>query len=643
MHNAMFTQQLLHMHSSSHGIQSKIAAAALTLMAVTIWLLLRGYHGLVGDGQLYAFQALAWNHPHLRADLYLQNTSQDQFTIFSPIYAWFIGFLGLENAARLLTLTFTAWFLGAAWRMARTLTGTDGAWLAVALLLIASGSYGASRVFQFSEQFLTARLPAEALVVTSLVCYLGGHRRLGVALATAALFVHPLIALPGLLFLICLSVPTRVSIIGAVACVIAAWLISYSAMHFPQVSHGFALMDPTWLNIVQERSQFLFLQLWSSRDWELNVRPFFYLWFIWTAVQDVRIRKVCSAAGIVAAAGLAVAFIASALGPVAILVQGQAWRWVWIAALIGTLLLPATILQIRQDKEFGALCAILLISGLTLPAINGTACVSLAIVLWMTRSRVITYTRGHTRWINVALILAAGFWIFAKSLESLAHPIQTSAGVATTQVVDIFGLRFFVTLVAGLLWWSIRNSRTAWPPTLLCGVLLAVSTYILPVAFKQSRALASVGEIAEFTDWENAIPPTSTVLITPSRDVGTFVWFTLQRPNYLAVDQSAGVVFSRTTALEVQRRSQVLLPVMDPNWKILSGLRAATRSRAVNASSRPLNEESLRQICGDPELGFVISPEHIGIEPLTHETAGFWMGWNLYNCSNVRSLPASTR
>src|ERR1700727_3843990 len=94
--------------------QPKIATAALVLMPATIWLWLHGYHGLIGDGQIYAFQALARIHPHLAGDLYLQNTSQDQFTIFSPLYAWFIRFLGIEPAARFLTLTVTMWYLGMA-------------------------------------------------------------------------------------------------------------------------------------------------------------------------------------------------------------------------------------------------------------------------------------------------------------------------------------------------------------------------------------------------------------------------------------------------------------------------------------------------------------------------------------------------
>src|SRR5271156_3043050 len=158
------------MHWSNNEFQSKIVGAACLLTAISTWLLLRGYHGLLGDAQLYAFQALARIHPPLAHDLYLQNTSQDRFTIFSPSYAWFIELLGVEPAARSLTLLFTIWFLVAAWVAARTLTNRDGAWLAVIFLLIVDGSYGGSGVFRLAEQFFTARLPAEALIATSFAC-----------------------------------------------------------------------------------------------------------------------------------------------------------------------------------------------------------------------------------------------------------------------------------------------------------------------------------------------------------------------------------------------------------------------------------------------------------------------------------------
>jgi hypothetical protein len=303
-------------------------------MPVTLWLLLRGYHGLLGDGQIYAFQALSRIHTQFAADLYLQNTSQDQFTIFSPIYAWFISWFGLEQAARLLTLVFTLWFLVAAWSIAHTLAGRDAAWLAICLLLVVAGSYGGSGVFRFSDQFLTARLPAEAMIVTSLAFFVRGRRWPSFAIATIALIFHPLVSLPGLLLLICLWVPNQAASAGAVLGVLLTLAVAIAATAIPSLTPALPLMDASWLDTVRERSQFLFLQLWTYRDWELNVRPFFSLAFTAIAIQDIRIRKICYAAALTGSAGLAIALIAGLIGPVALFVQGQAWRWEWIPSLL---------------------------------------------------------------------------------------------------------------------------------------------------------------------------------------------------------------------------------------------------------------------------------------------------------------------
>ena len=323
------------MHSSNPGFQSKFSTVPVVLLLLTIWLLMHGYHGLTGDGRIYAFQAFA-------NDLYLQNTSQDQFTLFSPLYAWCIGLLGLENSARLLTLSFGLWFLAGTWSFARAVTDRDTAWAGVAYLLILAGYYGSSSVFRILEPFLTARLPAEALIITALACHVRGKKRLSLLLSLAALLVHPLIALPGLLFIICLWLPFRASVVGAIVGVVATLAIAVLAVELPTGSRVLTVMDAPWLDVVRERSQFLFLQLWSVRDWETNAQPFLYLGFTAIVVTDQGTRKLCAAAALVGAAGLAVALIGGLIGPVAILVQGQAWRWIWISVFVGALFGPAS-------------------------------------------------------------------------------------------------------------------------------------------------------------------------------------------------------------------------------------------------------------------------------------------------------------
>jgi hypothetical protein len=628
----------------SRELSSTPTTVALWVIAATLWLLMHGYHGLTGDGQIYAFQALARIHPYLSADLYLQNTSQDQFSIFSGAYAWFIQWLGLEQAARGLTLLLTFWLLAAAWGAARAVAGRDAAWLAVAFLLIVDGGYGASGVFRISEQFLTARLPAEALVITALACYLHDRKLLGMVIAVANLFVHPLIALPGLLLLISLGVSNRANVVCTIAGLLAILIVAAAAVFLPPVGGFFPLMDSAWLNVVQERSQFLFLPLWSFRDWDLNARPFLYLAFTAIAIPDLRIRKLCMAAALVGGAGLTVALIGNMVGPVALLVQGQAWRWVWIPVFVSILLLPAVVLRVWQDDKCGPLCALLLVSGWTLPAVNGTACVSLAIVAWVMREGIGVRVAIYLRWLAAALGASIAVWVSIQSSNIVTAALHSSDHtLGASQLREIFGLKIFAALFAALAWWCARFSRSIWVPVSLSAMLVVLSVSTLPAAFKQSHRLGTASESAEFSDWRDAIPTASTVLVAPPLDVGAFIWFTLQRPNYLALDQSAGAVFSRATAMEIARRSEVLLPVTDPDWKIWSNLRAgAAAGRKVYTVTRPLTAASLTQICTDPQLGFVISQQNVGFVSLRHTAAGPFKDWNLYDCRGLRPVPSST-
>ena len=625
------------MHSPNFGFQSKFAILALALLPVTLWLVMHGYHGIAEDGQIYAFQAYARLHPQLAADLYLQNTSQDQFTLFSPLYGWFIGLLGLECAARLLTLIFTVWLLAVAYGFARAVTSREAAWLGVAFLLIVAGDYGGSGVFQILDPFLTARLPAEALIISALFCQARGMKQLGLLPTLAALFIHPLMALPGLLTIVCLWLPLRMSVAGAIGGVLVTLTLAVLAVHAPAFSHAQTVMDASWTDVVQERSQFLFLQLWSIRDWVVNARPFIYLAFTALAVTDERIRKLCTVAAIVGATGLAVAFIGGLIGPVAILVQGQAWRWVWIGVFVSVALAPFALLQVWRDEKCGPLCALLMVSGWTFPAVYGIACASLGLIVWTARAHMSSRLASRFRWVSAALGVVIVMWTLVKCGAIVSSPTHQSG-----RVQDMFALKIPAVLLGALVWWGVRTRRTTWVPMALSAVLSAFSLLIFTTAFRQTRTLGAAAEIQEFADWENVIPPTATVLVAPPRDVGSFVWFTLARPNYLALDQSSGVVFSRTTSLEVRRRSEVLLPLMDPDWKIMTGLAKSDGGRKKEAVTHPLTAKNLIVVCADPQLGFVVSRENVGFDPSRHDHAGAWKDWNLYDCGKVRSaLPAT--
>ncbi len=616
--------------------------AALVCSLVVLWALLHPYQGLILDAQLYAYQALAKLQPALATDLYLQHVSQDHYTIFSWFYAALIDLWGLPATAAALSLFCSVGFFVAAWFAARRLMTRDAAYFSMAMLIVATMGYGAAGIFHICEDFLTARSLAEAMIVGALACQLRGWRVLGLGIAAAALFVHPLMALPGLLLVIFLSLPIRSCIHGALAVVLVALVLAGVGLLVPGAASVITIIDPAWLNVVEERSQFLFLRFWSPTDWEANARPFLCLAFTVLVLQDLRMRHLALAAMLVGAAGLTVAFIAGTTSPVAILLQGQAWRWVWITSFVSVLLLVPAVREAWRDERCGPVCAILLVCAWTFGAGDLALFSALPLLVWWLRARVTPVIARALRWAAVLLVIGLVVWTAANSWTFLSNSLAESGReLAVVQRARIiFGFGVPPLLFVGSIWLAIRSSKSWALPAVMAAMLIAALCVIVPSTLKQVSRTGTTAAMEEFADWRQRIPATSTVFLPAATDVGTFVWFTLGRPNYLATEQSAGVVFSRATAMEVQRRSDVLLPLEDPYWKILTriSLAGGDPKKKPSGLTRPLTAKILVSVCTDRALGFVIAPEDVGFDRVRHDKPGLFKGWNLYDCGRVRAL-----
>jgi hypothetical protein len=616
-----------------------------------IWLLTHRYGGITNDAQLYAIQALARIHPGLANDLYLQNVSQDHYTFLTPFYAAVIRSIGLTHAALLLMILCRVWLLAAAWLLVRRFANPAAASLALALLIIVPGSYGGSGVFHYAEDFLSARSFAEALVISALACHVGGYRRLGFAIASCTLLVHPLMALPGVLLLICLGLPTRVTMILAIGAIAAIACIAAAATVLPALGSAMPVLDPEWLAVVRERSQFLFLDLWTKHDWELNTRPLVCLTLTAVVFQDApsqesQLRKLCLSAILVAGAGIAVAVIATAIGPLAILIQGQAWRWIWIAEILAVLLLVPTAVSMCRAHACGAVCSLLLVAAWDFSGAAALLSVCLALLIWLSRASIGERLRPLWTFIVVAALISILTWLLAQQWP-LVPIAKTAAGTdpGTLQFVKrLMELRCIGLLVAAVAVFWVCNLRSLLAPVIAASGLLVACAAMFPYSVPPTSYEGSTLESAEFTDWVQAIPPGSNVLVADARNSGSFVWFTLERPNYLTLSQSAGVVFSRATAVEVRRRSEVLLPIMKPSWQVLTNnaeIRAAKDPMSVS-TFRVLTSQNLVRVCADPQLGFVISREQLGFDPVRHQQAGEWQGSNLYDCRKVRAASGTS-
>jgi hypothetical protein len=585
------------------------AGFALTLAVTLLWGLTHRFAGLHGDGELYAFQALAKLHPALNVDVYLAFNSQDRYSIFSSLYAFLIAWAGLQHAEVRLFCFCTVLFFGAAYWVSRKLFGAAVGGLTLGLLAIVHGGYGAYDVFSYSEDYLTARSLAVALVVSSLALHLHGHRAKAAFIAIVALLVHPIMALPGVLLLVCLTLPLGVCIAGAALGCIAVLGLAFIASNTSMLTHYLPLMDLAWLEVVQERSQFLFLNFWRTVDWELTARPFISLTLAALVATDARVRKLCLLAMLIGAAGLAVALIAGSIGPIAILVQGQAWRWTWLTAFVAVLLLAPTALVLWRDSRCGPLVAVLLISGWTWnqSGVDNLLLMEFAVVLWLLRDRI-----GEAS----AQLLGSPL---RGRVRNLFSPLTTAIAAEGCKALSLF------------------RSHSTIQSALLAALLIA-AVCVVPGSFKQSpRARGNPGEVAEFADWRRQIPPTSNVLLVPLPTNAAFAWVTLNRPSYISLNQSSGVVFARATALEIRRRSEVLLPIAEPDWKIMTRLNARKLSKQpTGVPPERLTVEKLASACADPQLGFVVAKEEVGFARSRHNHAGPWDDWNLYDCGQIR-------
>ena len=306
------------------AVRRIVAGLVLVLLPVALWCLTHQYRGLLGDSELYAVQALARINPSLARDVFLSGPSQDRYTIFSPIYSLFIRILGLRRAAISLLVVFKVCFYGAVWAFSRRLSGSRTAILTTALAIVIPGEYGAYHVFHIAEDMLTARTAAEALAMTALCLYAYGRKSAALGLAAVTLCLHALMALPMVLLLLGLMAGIRATIFGALVIVASTLGAASAAALAPHWTPGFlAVMDPGWLEMVRERSQFVFVQLWQLDDWKLNIRPMLTLVLAMLVLKNGPVRVFCMSALVVGITGLAVALVSGVIGPLAILFRAR--------------------------------------------------------------------------------------------------------------------------------------------------------------------------------------------------------------------------------------------------------------------------------------------------------------------------------
>jgi hypothetical protein len=592
-------------HEDPDISRARLGFIAFLLLCIMFWGLSHLYRGIFHDASLYTLQALARLHPgSLSQDVFLRFGSQDRYTIFSSIYAAASRWLGPEDAAAWLTLASQAALLTAAWSLARVLMPARLALIGVCVLLAIPGEYGGYRIFSCIEQFLTPRMAAEALALAGIGAALRSRHRLAALLMLLALVVHPIMASAGIAVWLCLywippGARSRASLFAAAL----AMLVCLSAL---ALCIGGGRFDAVWLQLVRERSPYLFLANWQLDDWGRVATTLSTLAVGVRAVDSARGRALCLAAFATTAGGLLLAFLACDTLHLVLFAQWQPWRSEWLGTVTAALMLPLIMPALWSLGACGRAAALLLAAAWIFGATDFALMAPIApLVLWsqqrLARSTAKLVLGGACGMLAIAVAwrLGTNFQFTDAHYLDLAIPSWMRRAVSFARDGS-----FPLALIAFTAWLTVTARGRFGLAAVTALVALACSALLPPAWARWSTRDFPQQRVAQFAPWRERISPGADVF-WPDSPIAA--WIVLNRPNYLSSMQTSGMVFSRNAALELKRRAQELQSIVPP--QAFLGWENA-------APGLGLSTAQLNALCRLAVFDFLITAADLGFAPL---------------------------
>ena len=572
------------------------------LLCIAAWMLSHPYQGIFHDATLYTLQALAELHPDLRQDVFLRFGSQDRFTVFSPLYAAVIRNLGPDHAAALLTLTSQAAFIAAGGYLARTVIASQpAALLGVAMLIVIPGIYGPDRIFACIEPFLTPRMGAEACTAAAIAAAISGRKLWSSALMIAGLALHPVMAAAGvvLLFIHYVALP-HPGIAGPMVKLGAIWLL-VAAFALPAGEWG--RLNPDWLALVAQRSPYLFLSHWTLEDWgragvvltTLSVGSF---------GRESPLQRLCLPAALTMVAGIALTGIGCDVLHVTLITQMQPWRWEWIATLVAAVSLPFIAITQWQRGAPGRCTVLLLLAAWIFGA--GT----FALISCLTALLSLSFARLRPRqlrlvlWGSCAVIALALVWRIASNLEfTEMHDMEASLPLWLRRARSFAHDGFAPALLIGVAAWTL--TRRAVGASVCAALALAAIGAMWHSTWQiWSRRDFPPDMIARFAPWRTLIAPGDEVFWSESP---LSTWVLLNRPSYISGLQTSGMIFSRQSALDLERRALAIQELVNP---------ATFLSWSGAGAHLSLSPEALEGLCRLRVFAYLVTHADLGLQPV---------------------------
>lgn len=623
--------------SVARSLQHFLPAVTLVCAMLVVWILRHPFVGLTHDAQIYLIQGLARLHPDLYAnDVFLRYGSQDNFTIFSSLYASAMRLFGIENAAVALTCVAQAGFILATILLARMLMPARLIWVGIALLCALPAVYGPGQIFKVLEDFATPRPFAETMVILGLVAFLHGRVWLAAALGFVGMLLHPLMAMGGFVVGVLassMSLRTKLFIFagGAIAAgAVLAWL----GLHGHQL-----VFDLLWEVLLRWGLEYLWPSMWTLGTWAPMTVTAVTLAAGVLLLEASYARSLCIASLIAGSAGIAVNYLAGDLMRLVLVIQAQPYRWLWVGTLLAIILLPL-IIQIAWSRGFiGRVAALLLAAAwLFMGERYGVPIALLALVAVIAAKRgTLSIPERSQKLIVVgatALLAIAATYHIATMFLFVDSPTFSEAPEFLRNIRAV--CRSGALPVTGFLLFYFASTK-ARSPALRAGVAalsILMLVALLPFSARELGARWYSHDFEAFEEWRTLIPPRTEVMWF---DGPVSTWMLLQRPSYISNLQETTGVFSRPAAVfmkgRVDRVESYLMTEPNAAWRNNQLNGVDSKAEVMARSSRPV---SLSRLCAEaPDLRFVVTTKNMLAEPIADTPAGAterYQGYKLYRC-----------
>ncbi len=650
--------------SPSHRADLAEMLVFLALATATLWLFNRPYAGIWHDSIVYSLLAARHLNPeNFVRELFFVFGSQDDFNLYTPVFAHLVSLCGLDLASRLVVL-----LGGFLWCAAFAVLGwvffgfsLPMRWVTLFAATL-SLSYSPNAVtFILNESFATARVLAMPLALLGIAADLNGRRYWGLGLTLLASALHPLLGVWALLAVACRRWPPVFLISGAggvfVLIFVVGPLLGWSALQ---------PMAEDWAQLVRHSSKDVFLA--QSDDLKLS-RALFWIFALCLGARlgQLRFQAFYQYLALMTASAYLLSLLCSYYSPVTLVMQAQPWRVLWLAICMGIFALLDVAWRYARLGMTAVL--VLAVSALLIYALEDYAMFLIvpAGILLMSKSaeklRACAFEDAGRQQVLMALVAAVLVamllpkYLLDLSMLGLQFPLRWA-----DRAHEFFGGVIGGGMGLGVLAWAIiagiRRARRFAILLVVPALAFAVSEW--DVRSKRIRAMESGylvqgGAAHPFAKYIEQ----GDVLAWPGQE--QTVWFVLRAAHYASGKQGIGAVFSQEKTHVVKTRLERLaaasmlgeagVPAGDAHRALL-----AYRKKIIGSSAEVENihqyspsvvtVSGAQYLCEDKALDWVVVSgagdlSHMPVVASLMPSAFDSLRYSLVRCADLRAVFAT--